>query len=160
MGTGKTTIGELLAERLGYRFVDLDTLIVADSGKSIPDIFASLGEECFRDMESDMLRSLDDVEELVVATGGGIVLRDANRQFMRDTGYVINLAAALESIDARLTGDTTRPLLYGENRYQRLKMLFMQRQHLYDDCNFKIDTTGKAPLEIVTGILLWLKMQG
>ena len=160
MGTGKTTIGELLAESLGYRFVDLDTLIVADSGKSIPDIFASLGEECFRDMESAMLRSLDDVEELVVATGGGIVLREANRQFMRDTGYVINLAAALESIDARLTGDTTRPLLYGENRYQRLKMLFMQRQHLYDDCNFKIDTTGKAPLEIVTGILLWLKMQG
>jgi len=160
MGTGKTTVGELLAEGLGCRFVDLDALIVEDAGKSISDIFATLGEERFRDMESAMLHALDQAAALVIATGGGIILRETNRRFMRDTGYVINLAASLESIDARLTGDTSRPLLQGDSRHQRLITLFMQRQHLYDECDFKIETSGKSPLEIVSVILLWLKNRG
>lgn len=160
MGTGKTTVGELLAENLGCRFVDLDALIVEDAGKSISDIFATLGEERFRDIESAMLHALDQTAALVVATGGGIILRETNRRFMRDTGYVINLAASLETIDARLTGDTSRPLLQGDSRHQRLRALFMQRQHLYDECDFKLETTGKAPMEIVSIILLWLKNRG
>jgi len=106
-----------------------------------------------------MLRALDDSEALIVATGGGIILREENRHFMRSTGYVINLAASLESIDARLMGDTSRPLLLGESRSQRMKALFEQRQHLYYECDIKLDTTGKAPLEIVSTILLWLKEQ-
>ena len=91
MGSGKTTCGQLLANRLGRPFVDCDTVIEGFAGRSIPDIFAAEGEESFRDLESQVIRELSRQEGLVIATGGGAILRQANVAALRDNGTIVFL---------------------------------------------------------------------
>ena len=91
MGSGKTTCGQLLANRLGRPFVDCDTVIEGFAGRSIPDIFAAEGEEAFRDLESQVIRELSRQEGLVIATGGGAILRQANVAALRDNGTIVFL---------------------------------------------------------------------
>ena len=157
MGTGKSTVGLLLAKRIGYCFIDLDEMISEEAGANIPEIFAKSGEEGFRDMETSMLRRLADRDGLIISTGGGAVLRDENRRIMRDAGHVINLTASVDALSERLADDDSRPLLQCDEPIERIITLLAQREPMYRDCDVQIDTSHKSPDEILDEILTWLK---
>jgi shikimate kinase len=131
MGSGKTTIGQKLAQRLGLDFHDTDQEIQDRTGVDISLIFEIEGEEGFRDRESRVLDELTSARRVLVATGGGAILRPANRQWMRERGVVIYLKASVEQQLARLRHDKTRPLIQFEDRESRLQELASQRDPLY-----------------------------
>ncbi|WP_019419199.1 shikimate kinase [Paenibacillus sp. OSY-SE] len=141
MGTGKSTVGEQLARNLNYAFVDLDAEIVKQVGRTIPDIFAQDGEVFFREQESRILARLlrDRTRLLVIATGGGVVLDEANRKLMREHGAVIQLTAAEETIVQRVSQDRNRPLLQGDAA-SRVRKLMLERQGLYDFAHLIVPT--------------------
>ena len=118
MGAGKSTVGRLLADQLNCEFSDLDTVIVEKEGRAISDIFAADGEGYFRDVESEVLRTLDLSVPAVIATGGGIVLRDMNRSIMRDKGVIVYLRASWPVTKSRLLYSAFRhfPILGPDSR--------------------------------------------
>lgn len=142
MGTGKTAVGQAVAERLGRWFVDMDTIIEQRAGKSINEIFAQEGEPAFRQMEAELCRELAQEEHLVIATGGGALLPAANRQTLGASGVLICLTAPADAILARLGDATDRPLLAGPDRRQRVEALLAQRAPDYAAILHQIDTAG------------------
>ena len=130
MGTGKTTIGKILAQRLGYRFFDTDVLIERVTQKTINHIFTTQGEETFRDIESQVLAELSACTRSVVATGGGIILRPKNWSYLHH-GLIIWLDTPVDLLTKRLAKDETRPLLQDADLTVKLQSLLAQRQHLY-----------------------------
>ncbi len=158
MGSGKSSVGKIVAERLGCRFVDMDTEIIAAAGCSINDIFAHDGEQSFRNMESSQLEKiLSAGEGSVVATGGGAVIAAANRSLMRRRGVVVNLKVTLEQVMARLKGCSDRPLLAGEDAVKRAETLMDEREQFYAAADIRIDTDGKSVEDVATEILCCLK---
>jgi shikimate kinase len=131
MGAGKTSIGRQLAKRLQRRFVDVDHEIEAVTGVRIPTIFEIEGEAGFRDRETQAITSLTTQDGLVLATGGGAVLRDVNRKQLKDTGVVIYLRVPPQTLYDRTRHDRNRPLLQVENPLQRITELYAQRDPLY-----------------------------
>jgi shikimate kinase len=152
MGTGKTTIGQRLAEILGWTFTDTDKRIEELTGMSIPELFAEKGEAYFRQVESEVIESLRSSEQLVVSTGGGAVLREANREAMLASGLVVALTADAETIISRVRGDANRPLLAGDLE-GKVRQLLRDRAGAYDFAHVVIDTSNKAVEEIVQVIL-------
>lgn len=154
MGSGKTSVGHLLAEKLGYDFVDLDVLVVEQEGSSIKEVFARDGEQVFREMEMTALATLADRTRMVLATGGGAVLKDENRQLMRMIGTVVNLVADIPSLVQRLEHAVDRPLLNSdEPREKRLGRLVQERENYYADADIRIDTTGKTLEDVAAEIM-------
>ena len=131
MGAGKSTIGPLLAEELGWRFYDTDHEIEARTGVDIPWIFDVEGEAGFRRRESEMLETLSRETPLVLATGGGIILDEGNRSLMGERGVVVYLSATLEQLVARTSRDRKRPLLQGGNVRGKIETLMAARAPLY-----------------------------
>lgn len=144
MGSGKSTIGKLLASRLSLNFVDLDKVVVAQQGKSIPQIFEQDGEAVFRAFESQALKEALNVQDSVIATGGGVILSEYNRELMKQAGQVIWLDARPEVLAARITGDSNRPLLHDVDPLEKMKALTSERNPLY---------AGIADLRIDTGLM-------
>lgn len=134
MGSGKTTVGKIAAERKNYTFVDTDEMIVEQQHRSISEIFAADGERAFRDMETALLRQLiaEKREHLVISTGGGMPLRAENRQLLAQLGKVVYLKASPATIYNRIKGDTTRPLLQCENPLERIEEMIVERSPLYE----------------------------
>lgn len=158
MGSGKSSVGKIVAERLNYCFVDLDAEIVSAAGCSINDIFAHDGESSFRSLESSILeRLLATRMEIVVATGGGAVISPDNRVLMRNYGVVINLMVTLEQVVARLKGCHDRPLLAGEDAAKRAETLMNEREQFYADADIRIDTDGKSVEDVAAEILCRFK---
>jgi shikimate kinase len=157
MGCGKTSVGRVLSERLGYRFVDLDEAIVAEAGVSIKEIFASQGEPAFRQLESQVLQRVALGAGIVVSTGGGAVLAEGNRAVMREAGSIVNLTASVEAIAARLSGDRERPLLAGDASSERIRNMLETREPYYADADLRIDTTAKTVAAVTAEILQALK---
>lgn len=158
MGSGKSFVGKIVAERLGYRFIDLDAEIVAVAGCSINKIFARDGEQSFRALEtSQLMRILAKGERCVVATGGGAVISAANREVMRNRGVIINLKVSPEQVGDRLKGCTDRPLLAGDDSGERTKALMNEREQFYADADIRIDTDGKSVEDVAAEILRRLK---
>ena len=143
MGSGKSTIGRLLAARFRMSFVDLDEMIIAQAGKSIPRIFEEDGECIFRALEGEALETLtSDSESKVIATGGGAVLSAPNRERMKGAGHIIWLDAPPEVLAERTASDPNRPLLKGVNPLQKARELDMQRRSIYEACaDFRVDTS-------------------
>ena len=131
MGAGKTTIGRQLAEALDMEFVDSDHEIEARSGATIPWIFDVEGEEGFRKRERAMIDELTQRQNIVLATGGGAVLSEANRQYLRSRGTVIYLSASIEQLLKRTERDRNRPLLQTEDPRAKLEELMQIRDPLY-----------------------------
>src|SRR5687768_15218793 len=131
MGTGKTTIGRLLAEKLQRPFVDMDSEIERHFGKPIPQIFAEDGEPAFRILEAQLCAHLSQEKGLVLSTGGGALVNSANRQLLCETGTIICLTAGVDTILDRVESNTDRPLLAGtrEERAQRIRQLLHERRH-------------------------------
>jgi shikimate kinase len=135
MGSGKTTVGRLLADRLGWAFVDLDALIAARAETSIAEVFEHRGEAHFRKMESEALADTLSADRLVVATGGGALASEANLRLALGAGLVVYLDASPETITARLAGDETRPLLTHQHRLLAERLSFYRRAHVTLDAN-------------------------
>ena len=156
-GTGKTTVGQLLARQLGWDFADCDDAVETAAGKSIAQIFADEGEGGFRDREAAALASLCAREQLVIATGGGAILRPENRNLLRGAGFVAWLTARPETIWARLQADSTtslrRPNLTALGGVDEVRSLLAAREpHYRAVADFVADADGPSPESIAAAI--------
>ncbi len=153
MGTGKTEVGRILSRKLGYVLVDADTEIEKEQGMTITDIFKQYGEPKFRDIEADVIRRLSEMENAVISTGGGAVLRQDNMDNLRKNGVVICLTASPETILKRTSNNNDRPLLQVEDPLKKIKELLEFRKPYYEKADIMIDTEGKSPIEVAEEII-------
>lgn len=160
-GSGKSTVGRQLARRLGLPFFDSDHLIEQRLGCSIREYFAREGEASFRDVEEQVLAELARGANAVVATGGGAVLREANRRNLRDAGRVIYLRSTPEELHRRLRHDTQRPLLQVADPLGKLRTLYAERDPLYRQAaHFNIETGRPSVPTLVNMIVMQLELAG
>lgn len=165
-GGGKSTVGKLLARQLNVPFVDSDAEIEKDlGGESIKDYFARQGEASFRDLESRVIaRLLDDARtghEMVLATGGGAVLREINRDRLKADSTVVYLRSSPEELFRRLRHDTQRPLLQVSNPLAKLRELYGQRDPLYRRCaHFVLESSRPSVHGLANMILMQLELAG
>lgn len=158
MGAGKTTIGRQLARSLGLGFADSDTEIEARTGADIPWIFDVEGEAGFRDREEAVLAEMTTWDDTVLATGGGAVLRPANRQVLAERGFVIYLRTTLEEQLRRTRKDRNRPLLQTADPEGTLRRLFAERDPLYRSvADLVIDTDSSSPKTVAQRVLTSLR---
>lgn len=143
MGAGKSTIGRQLARRFGLEFHDSDKVIEERTGVSIPTIFEFEGEDGFRDREEQVIHDLSGLHGIVLATGGGSVLRPANRERLRAAGKVVYLRASAEHLYSRIRHDQNRPLMKTDNPLQTLRNLLKVREPLYMETADMVVMTGK-----------------
>lgn len=156
--TGKTTLARLLAQRLGWEWIDADVEIERRAGKSIAQIFADDGEPAFRDLEAQVIADLCARDRLVLATGGGAPLRAESRQAMRRGGRVVWLKALSETIHARMSGDATtaarRPNLTDKDPLAEIEHLLARREPAYREAaHCQVDTEGRTPGDLVAEIV-------
>lgn len=156
MGSGKSTVGIRLSYLLRMSVVDTDKLIEKRAGKRISDIFAEEGEEAFRRREKECLQSLmQEKSKKIISTGGGLPLREENREALKKLGYVVYLKASPETIYERVKNDTTRPLLQTENPMQSIQELLTEREPFYQAAaDTVISVDGKGFQEIIQEIRL------
>ena len=153
MGSGKTSTGRPLAERLGYGFVDADAVIEQAAGCSIPEIFERDGEAGFRSLESQVLNAISQRHSLVVATGGGVVTEPENWGVLH-SGIVIWLDVVPDQLMQRLKADSTvRPLLQTADPEADLKALLNKRQPLYAEADLTVVINDETPDAVADGIL-------
>ncbi len=152
MGTGKTSVGRLVAQQLGRTFVDMDSVIQVREGKSVPEIFATRGEAHFRQCETELCKELSDQRNLVIATGGGTLVDSGNRASFRDA-FVVCLDASVDALLARLKNAADRPLLKGDKVHSRVADLMSTRRAAYDQIERHIETTGKSVDQVAEEIL-------
>lgn len=155
MAAGKTSIGKELGKVLDLPVIDTDHYIEEKLSSDIPSIFEREGEVYFRDEEQAALQELPR-ENVIITTGGGIVLRKQNRRFMKENGYVITLEASIDTIVERLRNDDSRPLAAGRSR-EKLQQVFDERQAYYHDADLVIETEGKSIPRIASEIIGWIK---
>lgn len=153
MGAGKTTVGVILAEKLKVPFLDLDRLIEGMTGKSVEEIFSEHGEQFFRKVESDALvEAARKYSDVVISTGGGIVLKEENRNFIKQYGISIYLKAGIGELWNRISNDTSRPLLKVDKPYSRAEEILNERSELYSLADYTVDTEGLTPDEVASRI--------
>ena len=154
MGSGKSTVGSILAARLRWEFVDADKAIVDRTRMSIPEIFATRGEAGFRAVESQCLADLASVGSTVVATGGGAPMEPRNRSFF-DSRKTFFLHVSYEEFRRRTGRDRNRPLLQ-EGKKELLER-FAERQEVYARIGVRLDTDGRRPEDVASAILTMLR---
>lgn len=154
MGSGKSTVSKELANRLNWELVDTDDYIEEKQGRAIKDIFATEGEEAFRDMETEVLRELTLTENKIISCGGGIVLRKQNVDLMRLGGKIVLLNATPETIYERVKNGTNRPILNGNMNVEYIAKLMSKRSAAYEyAADVVVDTDGKDVEGIVEEIV-------
>ena len=154
MGSGKSSIGRLLAKNLAFQFIDSDRLIVERAGMEITEIFAQHGENHFRELETEVIRSLLPRHSHVIATGGGVVLRESNRVLLRELGFVVALSASEEVIFERISRNSKRPLLQTSNPRETIRGMVADRHGLYEQtAQWTIDTSTLTHEEVAAAIL-------
>ncbi len=163
-GTGKSTVGKLLASRLGKDFIDSDNYIESSTGKTIRHIFEEAGEEGFRKVEADAIAELSKMDNKVIAAGGGAVLRKDNVKNLKDKGFMILLEATPEIIHHRITLDekTTqqRPSLTNKKPIDEIKHLMAQREQSYKSAaDYTINTSRVSCKDIVNEIITIIDKQ-
>jgi len=158
MGAGKTTIGRQLASMLHKTFVDADQEIEKRTGVSIPTIFDIEGEAGFRNREVQVINEVTGVPDIILATGGGAVLREENRTVLKSRGVVVYLRADQETLFERTRRDRNRPLLQTDNPRGRIEELLRQREPLYLDlADIVVDTGQRPPSNVARDIVTRLK---
>jgi len=160
-GCGKTTVGRQLARRLQLRFVDSDHAIEERLGCTIREFFEREGEARFRDIEEQVIDRLTQGLGTIVATGGGAVLREANRRRLRERSRVIYLRSSPEELYRRLRHDTTRPLLQVADPLARMRTLFGERDPLYRQvAHFVLETGRPQAPSLVNMVVMQLELAG
>lgn len=151
MGAGKTTVGKALAKTLCCEFIDTDEMIEKEQGRKIANIFAEDGETAFRDMETELLRRLKErKEDFVLSVGGGMPIREENRELLCEIGRVIYLETSKKEIIRRVSGDGNRPLLQGGALEEKVTALMKARAYIYQEIADEIFyTDGKTVADIV-----------
>lgn len=160
MGTGKTTIGRLLAERLDRSFIDTDAVIEEITGKTIPQIFARDGVTRFRSEEALLVKKLAGRDSLVIATGGGMVLNPENVRLLKENGILIALTAEPEVIYQRVRNVKSRPLLVKSNQREAIDSLLKEREGSYNIAACTIDTGRCTQEKAVDDIIRFLREKG
>jgi shikimate kinase len=154
MGAGKSTIGRLLAAELNYQFKDSDRVIEEKTGADIPWIFDMEGEEGFRERETQALTELATETQMVIATGGGIILREQNRKIMKQAGVVCYLTASIDQLVERTARDKKRPLLQVEDPRQKIIDILTYREPLYlDAADHVVNTDRRSPKNVAQDIV-------
>jgi shikimate kinase len=160
-GVGKSTVGRQIAKRLARTFVDTDSVFEQRTGEAIRSFFDREGEDAFRAIEQEILAELPLADGLVLATGGGAVLRAANRQVLRQRSTVIYLRSSPDDLFRRLRHDTQRPLLQVADPLGRLRDLYVQRDPLYrSTADFVLETGRPSMPMLVNMILMQLELAG
>ncbi len=160
-GGGKSTVGRHLAKRLRRTFVDSDTVIEQRIARSIRSFFEQEGEAAFRDIESQVIAELSVPQDLVLATGGGATLREANRRVLHAECHVIYLRSTPEELYRRLRHDTQRPLLQVRDPLARLREMHSERDPLYQSvAHFVIDTGRPSVPALVSMLMMQLELMG
>ena len=154
MGSGKSSVGRMLAKRLKFRFLDTDKLIEERAWLSIKDIFAKHGEEYFRERETATIASLAGARQHIIATGGGIVTQPRNVPLLHKLGWVVLLKADPDEIFRRVARNKQRPLLQVEDPRARVETMLAERQPLYEQAaDFCVDSTGLHREAVVERVL-------
>lgn len=160
-GSGKSTVGRHLARQLGLRFADSDAEIERRIGMSIKDYFAQHGEEAFRDREQEVIDELSAQTDILLATGGGAVLRPSNRDALHSRTHVFYLRSTPEELHRRLRHDTHRPLLQVEDPLRRLRDLYRDRDPLYRrTAHFVVEAARPSVPALMSIILMQLELAG
>ena len=157
-GTGKSTVGELLANRLKRNFIDSDKYIESSTGKTIKSIFEDEGEEGFRKIEADIIAELSKMDNMIISAGGGAVLKEENVKNLKDNGFIVLLEATPEIIHNRITQDEKtsqqRPSLTAKKLLDEIKHLIEQRERPYKDAaDYTINTSYVSCEDIVNEII-------
>ncbi|WP_413379752.1 shikimate kinase [Alkalihalobacillus sp. 1P02AB] len=148
MGSGKTTVGEGLGKAVGVQVIDTDQWIEQTEGETIKELFQTKGEQYFREKETEALAKIQQTP-LIVTTGGGIVLKEQNRELMKKKGIVVFLDCKIDEIFDRVAGDSTRPLLQNKSKAD-IKKIFDERKTYYlEAATIVFDTSGKSVMQIV-----------
>ncbi|MFT3871020.1 MAG: shikimate kinase, partial [Nibricoccus sp.] len=153
MGTGKTTVGRAVAQRMGFQLLDSDVEIERKAGKPIPEIFATQGEPAFRAMEREFIEQGHPAEKCIVACGGGLVVQPGMLELLQSKGIVMCLHASVETILKRTQGSKHRPLLNVENPLERIQALYAQREPVYRRAGTLILTDGRPLTDIVAHVV-------
>ncbi|MCD8341473.1 MAG: shikimate kinase [Clostridiales bacterium] len=158
MGAGKSTVAQALSALYGMEVIEMDGEIERRAGRSISDIFSTLGEEAFRQMETELITTLEPGKRLVVSCGGGTAMREVNVQAMRRSGSIVWLTATPETILARVADSGSRPLLEGHKDLAYIQTMLRQRQPKYEAAaDIAVATDGKDAAQICGDILAALK---
>lgn len=158
MASGKTAVGKKLAEKLNRRYLDVDEIIEKDTKLTIAKIFEKFGETVFRDLETKAIKCVAMLDNYVIATGGGAVLRPENVAELRRNGRIVYLAANPEAILRRIGDARTRPLLAKEpDKLTKIKELLAKREPFYRNCDMNIDTSGLSVEQVVGKILSYIE---
>lgn len=156
MGSGKSTVSELISDKLELELIDTDEAIEEAEGRKISEIFEQDGEEAFRDMETELMEMVvsDHMRETVISLGGGLPVREKNRELLKKAGKVVYLRTSPETVYDRLKGDDTRPLLKSDDPLARIKELQDERGKIYEEAaDIIVDTDGKTPVEVADEII-------
>ncbi|PID33813.1 MAG: shikimate kinase AroK [Thiotrichales bacterium] len=149
MGAGKSTIGRHLAKLLGKEFFDTDRVIEEKTGVDIATIFEIEGEQGFRNREEQVIKELCKQKDIVLATGGGSILREENRKNMKKSGYVVYLCTTPELLYSRIRYDKSRPLMQTKSPFNTLKNLLNEREPFYKEVADTIIMTGKQKATVI-----------
>jgi shikimate kinase len=153
MGTGKTTVGKILSQKLNKEFIEMDEVIEEREGKKITEIFAQEGEPYFRNLEKKLLKELSKKSDLVISCGGGLICNEENLKILKETGIVFNLEASPLTIYERTKKYTHRPLLNVEDPLKKIKDLLEKRKPYYKKAHFSIDTEKFSAEEVSEEII-------
>ena len=160
MGTGKTSVGKLIAARLNRCFIDVDKKIEAEQNMSINEIFAKYGEEKFRQIESEVIAKISRYTNVVVSTGGGAMLRAENRKKLAKNSVIISLDASVEAIIKRTSKSDNRPLLNVEDKEEKISNLLKERDEAYKKADYVIDTSCYSLQDVAENIIVFLRQGG
>lgn len=156
MGTGKSGIGKRLAKKLGMSYLDTDELIEEREKDSISAIFKKKGEEYFRRLETEVVKEVALLDNFVISTGGGVVLREGNIRLLKQNAFIVCLFASPEVILKRTKGDDNRPLLGVNNQKKRIEELLALRKPYYEKADFSVDTSALNSEGVVEEIIEFL----
>jgi len=158
-GTGKTVVGKKLAEILDRKLIEMDQLIIEKAGMSIPEIIENYGWDRFRDIESEVAKKVSKLNNCVIDTGGGVILRKENVDNLKKNGIIILLKADIKNIIKRIKDDKQRPSLTSKKSFvEEVEEVLKQRKKMYEDAgDFFIDTSKLSLEETVSRIISYLK---
>lgn len=161
MGSGKSTVGPLVADRLGYRFVDLDERVEAVAGRPVAAIFTEKGEATFRALEAAVLAQVVGEERVVIATGGGALISDGTMALAKADGFVVYLRVSPEVLYERLRAAAGRPMLHGEDGQplegpelrQRIEAILERRRRYYEQADAVVDAEQPTPPDVAAAVV-------